>query len=99
MTDMGQCGAGLVRMPPCTKLPASICLQGNQRPGCILMHEAKTGTKVKYLPPTRYHFLISDKAQKGWLLYTHITLMQQHGRSNRGLLVGISMLLPCPCST
>jgi hypothetical protein len=32
MIGVGQYGAGLVRMP------ASICLQGNQRPGCILMH-------------------------------------------------------------
>jgi hypothetical protein len=68
MIDTGQCGAGLVRMSAWTKLPASICLQGNQRPGCIWMHEAKIGTKVKYLPPVGYHFLIREKAQRDWLL-------------------------------
>jgi hypothetical protein len=66
MIATGQCGTGLVRMP------ASICLQGNQRPRSILTHETKTGAKVVYLPPTCYHFLIREKAQKGWLLLMRI---------------------------
>jgi hypothetical protein len=34
----------------------------------ILMHEAKIGAEVKYLPPIGYNFLIREKAQEVWLL-------------------------------
>jgi hypothetical protein len=82
------------------KLPVSICFQGNQRPGCILMHEAKNDTQVKYLPPTGYNFLIREKAQKHWLLKMRVLPWHNSvGGSDPGLLAGVSMSLPCPCST
>jgi hypothetical protein len=66
MLDTGQYGAGLVRVPAETHLPASVRLQANRRPRCILTREPTNDAPANICLPIGCTFHLGWKLEKLW---------------------------------